>query len=154
MKPLNGTSHPDRNCLKYVLYFNARSLCNKLHEFQDLLASVSANRYALICVTETKFNDSTLDQAVISANPYKVFRCDRVDKIGSGCAIFLNNRLNGKQIILPSNIILSNVLAVCIEIYIQYHLYVVCRIYNPPGVSQQCMLELGNIFDFLCSKYH
>jgi exonuclease III len=118
------------------------------------LAGVSGNHYDLICVTETWFNDSILDQVVISANPYKVFRCDRMDKIGGGCAIFVNNRLNVKQIIMPSNVILSNIQAVCIEVYIQSHLYVVCCIYNPPGVSQQCMLDLINIFDFLCSKYH
>ena len=29
-----------------------------------------------------------------------------------------------------------------------------CCIHNPPGVSQQCMLELVNIFNFLCSKYY
>ena len=55
--------------LKYILCFNARSLSNKLHEFQDLVAGVSGKHYDLICGTETWFNDGTLAQVIIPANP-------------------------------------------------------------------------------------
>ena len=136
-----------------VLCFNAQSLCNKLHEFQDLLSGISGNCYDVICVTETWFTDQLLDQTIISNHLYNVYRCDRKDRKGGGCAIFVNNKFKVRQITFPQIISLLDVQAVCVEIHINSQTYAICCIYNPRGDVKQYLLEIIEIFKFTCNTY-
>ena len=67
------------------LLFNARSLNNKLSEFQLLL---NTSAYKLVFVTETWFQDDVTDSMISNGDRYHIIRCDRSGRRGGGvCAL-------------------------------------------------------------------
>ena len=55
------------------LLFNARSICNKIHEFN---AIVSVTKPSIIAVTETWFNSNTMCDSLLDPdNKYKRTEC-------------------------------------------------------------------------------
>ena len=61
---------------------NARSLCNKLIDFQDLL---STERLDIAAVTVTWLNDSIPDSLIVDENSnFSLFRKDRLTHVGGG----------------------------------------------------------------------
>ena len=76
-----------------VLYFNARSLNNKIDEL-----CIRCKRYNPddVVITETWF-DPSLPDSLLSIENYVILRCDR-DASGGGIAIFLRNSLFYKRL--------------------------------------------------------
>ncbi len=135
------------------MYFNARSLRNKLHELHDVLSGASGNYYDVICVSETWLNESIIDQTVVAGYPYNVFRCDRINRLGGGCAIFVSQLLCAKHVTISINLPLSHLQAVCVEITHESHSFAVCCIYNPPGYLQLCIDALSDLIKYVCEKF-
>ena len=81
------------NCI----YFNARSLCNKLTFLNALLSSTIYNKvFDLIFVSETWFNDEKITDGLIinGLNNYCVLRKDRHNTTrGGGVSIIFNSEL-------------------------------------------------------------
>ena len=71
------------------ILFNARSLNNKLSEFQLLL---NTSAYKLVFVTETWFQDDITDSMISNGDRYHIIRCDRSGRRGGGvCALVCND---------------------------------------------------------------
>ncbi len=73
------------NCL----YFNARSIVNKLHELHSTLQS---GEFDVVCLSETWLTSSVTD-AMLATPGYIVVRCDRVGRVGGGVAILCKEEL-------------------------------------------------------------
>ena len=69
---------------------NARSLCNKLIDFRDLL---STERLDIAAVTETWLNDSIPDSLIVDENSnFFIFRKDRLTHVGGGFFLVTNDK--------------------------------------------------------------
>jgi hypothetical protein len=70
------------------MLINARSLCNKLPEFHNIL---SHDQPSIVIVTETWLTDVITDGILTDGNSYSIFRRDRVGRHGGGVCICINN---------------------------------------------------------------
>ena len=89
MQLINATnSIPVYKCTCRLL--NARSLCNKLIDFQDLL---STERLYIAALTETWMNASKPDYFIVDGNSnFSIFRKDRLTHVGGGVCLVINNK--------------------------------------------------------------
>ena len=85
-----------RDSIKCV-YFNARSIVNKLPELELL---VKGENIDVLGISETWLFDDVSD-GEISFNGYSLFRCDRNDPVktrGGGVLLYIRNELNPSQV--------------------------------------------------------
>jgi exonuclease III len=68
---------------------NARSLPNKINELEIL---VEMQEIDIVCVTETWLKDKMPDEA-IDCLGMNLCRHDRMNRVGGGVAVFINNRI-------------------------------------------------------------
>ena len=80
------TSKKFINCI----LFNARSANNKISELRSLLFT---EKFDLICITETWFNDKISDGIVCADTKYSILRKDRVARHGGGVAVLYRTDL-------------------------------------------------------------
>jgi hypothetical protein len=78
-----------------LLYFNARSLANKL---DCLFFVLSSYKYQIIAVTETWLSDKYPDALITYGLNYSLFRCDRVARAGGGVCLFVQNCLSATPV--------------------------------------------------------
>ena len=69
-----------------VLYFNARSIANKV---DDLSATLKQNKYDMVFITETWLKVEHLSSSILNSTDYVMFRCDRTKSGGGGTAIIV-----------------------------------------------------------------
>ena len=88
-------SHPSNNQdvqpthkLFKCLFFNARSLCNKIGELNDLIHTSTPS---IIGICETWLNDAVSTAMLDPNNHYSVFRNDRTTRGGIVC-LFIDNK--------------------------------------------------------------
>ena len=60
-----------------ILNFNSRSIRNELGELYEILNCSSDILHDIICITETRLNESYPDSLLTNGLPYRVFRHDR-----------------------------------------------------------------------------
>lgn len=137
-----------------VIYFNSRSLGSKLVELYDVLAGRTGQTFDIVCVTETWLTDQVSDSLLTAGHPYTVFRCDRQNRRGGGCAIFVHNKRHVRNVSFSPTYDFGATQVVCVELNVNDQVYAVCNVYNPPGLLPQCLHVLSEVFDTLCSKYH
>ena len=82
--------------------------------------------YDIICIDETWLNDLFCDELIVSNADYIIHRCDRVGKTGGGCAIFVGNHLNVRQIHFTDDVITTDFQYVNVEIEIAENQLAVC----------------------------
>lgn len=107
-----------------VLYFNARSLKNKVDEL-----SIRCKRHNpdVVFIAETWF-DPSLPDSFLEIDNYVILRCDR-DTNGGGVALYLRNSLIYRHIDIPSvpnvksNILCCLLPEPCIILFCIYHPY-------------------------------
>lgn len=84
IKVLRGQNHG-----LHICHINAQSLLPKIDEFRDLFEDSAVD---VVCVSETWFSDAFTDD-LCRLNGYKVFRSDRIGRIGGGVAIYVRDGL-------------------------------------------------------------
>ncbi|MCP4476079.1 MAG: hypothetical protein GY821_16275 [Gammaproteobacteria bacterium] len=72
------------------IFFNARSLCNKIGSLRGLLATLE---FDVVLVVETWLTSAILDSHLLAFHPYNVIRCDRNVRRGGGVAVFYKSEL-------------------------------------------------------------
>ena len=88
---IKHTNNKANNARYKCLYFNARSLVNKIKELELLVKSENAD---IIGVTETWLNTNILDSEM-SMEGYSLLRKDRSDnRRGGGVALYIRNDIN------------------------------------------------------------
>ena len=84
-----------------VCYFNARSICNKLNELNNLLNGVYLqSSYDVLYVNETWLNSDINNVDICGATPYNIVCTDKVS-VGGGVAIFVNT-LCYNEVFIPN----------------------------------------------------
>ncbi|XP_065684329.1 uncharacterized protein LOC124817823 [Hydra vulgaris] len=138
----NPTNNSNKEISVYL--FNARSLANKLHEFNLYTEVVNP---ALICVCETFFNNK-LTNGIVCPNGYSIYRKDRV-KIGGGVAIYCRHDIKSKQVAITQNN--NDVDIICVDI-LKLRL-ITC--YRPPSYSKidfDYLVSMMSIINDLCDS--
>ncbi len=129
------------------IYFNARSLCNKLPNLDWVLSN---ENYDLIAITETWLGPNVPDSLISNAGLYNVCRKDRVDcgmgaKGGGGVAILTTKKLPTSVVDTPERFSHLEVLA--IDIHCSTPTRFIC-IYNPPNCDYKHMAILCDYIVF------
>ena len=78
------------------LFFNARSLCNKIGELNDL---IHTSIPSIIGICETRLNDTVSSAMLDPNNHYSVFRNDRTTR-GGGVCLFIDKNFKCLQVLV------------------------------------------------------
>ena len=92
-----------------VLHLNIRSIVNKADNLQAFLKSTNIN-WHVICISETWLSKEL--ESYYGIHMYKPFFQSRIDKLGGGSAIYVNNALCPQ---LLKNPLFSTAEVVCVE---------------------------------------
>ena len=97
--------------------FNARSICNKLNEFNAFIDSVKPN---YVAITETWLNDSVPDSLIDPRNQYSIFRRDRPTgngnpSRGGGVCLMVSNQFRCLQTEVVIDVVGVDV--VCVDMF-------------------------------------
>ena len=132
-----------------TIYFNARSLMNKINNLQSLL---NTNDYDLIAVTETWLTPTIPNSLLIQNTNYNLLRKDRLSQVGGGAAIFISKRYSIIPVEIKSRFseLDAIVTDVCFKERKRYRF--VC-IYFPPSktLDEYSISNLCEFIDF-CSS--
>ncbi len=145
--PRNGNNLFNSTGLN-CLYFNARSLCNKLPSFELLLKSET---YDLVLVTESWLNSCIPDPLVSGGGLYRIFRNDRQTCKGGGVALFTRKCLAVTQVDLPG--MFCSIETIIVDVQGATPLRMVC-IYNPPDCSVVALNLLCQFLSVISDVVH
>ena len=132
------------------MFFNSRSLCNKLTELYALFDGQFNNtKYDIIFVCETWLDSSYSDGHLLNNNScnYSVVRCDRPTR-GGGLCSFINNNLHYVPIALPCNF--AHLEIICVDIMRACYKHRFIAVYRPPHYDLHCTGELMDCLNSLC----
>lgn len=128
------------------IFFNARSLRNKLGDLKDLLQTLL---YDVVLVFETWLSDKDSDALLISLTDFNVFRCDRPSR-GGGVCIFVRRSFSCMQVSLPP--IFDPLEVTAMDIKAPGGVVRFVSFYRPPNDLADPVL-LGSVLDHLCRTY-
>ena len=81
-----------------IMYTNADSLCSKLQELKDRIQDKNPD---IICITETKLESNTTDEA-LGLEQYNIWRKERKNRGGGGIMIMTKKELTTTEVELPT----------------------------------------------------
>ena len=124
-----------------VMYFNARSLSNKIVLLQNYADEIKPK---VMAVTET-WAKSEIPDGIYALSGYNLFRDDRHDKRGGGVMIYVDHTISASQISFGS---FSNFEFVSCKLQLtkSEFLGILC-IYRPPNITDTGDLDLINVVD-------
>ena len=76
-----------------IFYTNARSLNNKMEEFE---AKVTNEEYDIVAVSETWLKENSNRRTGLEG--YKEYRCDRKERIRGGVAIWVKDSIAAREV--------------------------------------------------------
>ena len=136
-----------------LIYFNARSIVNKLDLLQALIKS---NEYDFIFISETWLRNFHKDSYVADSQCYSIFRVDRTHR-GGGVAVIFKNELACKLSILESGCCSCGDFEILtFEFYItDNNLIRFTCVYLPPDSARndETVSKLIDVLHKLLSKY-
>ena len=123
------------------MYTNANSLRNKITELSHI-----ANKYKVICVTESHLSAESVEDAEVSIPNFQIFREDRTDNSGfGGSVIYTHNSLNVSKLDWFEK---SESLAVNINMTNDQFLNIIC-VYRSPNLkyneNNRLLNQLNNV---------
>ena len=89
-----ATKHGNQNKLLKIAHLNAQSLKCR-HRFLEIKEMASKKDFDVLSFSETWFN-STVSNASIEIEGYRVYRLDRIGKTGGGVCAYIKNNLKAK----------------------------------------------------------
>lgn len=135
------------NLLTLILV-NARSLLPKMHYVKSLCTIVSPS---FMCITETWLCENTPD-AKLTIPGYDLYRTDRQQSIGGGCAIYVQRKLKATTVDDPHLRILPE--SVWLSITSTSPPILLGCIYSPPAPACSKLDRLTNLFSSIGSYHH
>ena len=123
------------------MYFNARSLTNKITLLQNY---VSISKPKIVAITETWASPNNPD-GLYALPEYQLHRADRIDKRGGGVIVFIHESVTSSEV----EFTLSNEFEfVCVKLRVSDKNFVgfLC-IYRPPNISNTGDLNLTKLID-------
>ncbi len=131
------------------MYFNSRSLCNKLADLDYLL---SDRTFDIIGISETWLGLSTPDSLLNNSGLFKVFRKDRThdtsdDARGGGVAFLVAKHLPTTVVNNPDAF--NNLETIAIDIHCASSPTRIVCVYNPPNCTYNTMMLLCDYLKFI-----
>ena len=123
------------------MYFNARSLTNKMSLLQNYASEIKPK---LIAITET-WAKPEIPDGIYALSGYNLFRDDRHDRRGGGVMIYVDHTISISQISFGSH---SDFEFVCCKLHLTKNDFVgIMCIYRPPNITDTGDLDLINVVD-------
>ena len=158
MSPSNGNSamelrdRPASNSNSLTtIYTNAyaRSIVNKLEQFQSLVYSKSPN---IIAVTETRLNEYIFDDKIFPCN-YTLF-CKDHSSCGGGVLIAMSNKFPCQVTTLPENLeIIIMYQTNVVQSYVLLLLLLYMLLMYLPALLLSIMI-VNSTFSYICIMFH
>ena len=115
-----ATSHlaakANYSVLLNCIFFNARSINNKLHEFYDLLSGSAQQLYDIVMVTETWLKTSILNSLILNNHNNNIFRWDRTNTTGGGVCILVCKLFEATLVTIPDEFSTAELVAVDVQL--------------------------------------
>ena len=129
------------------IYFNARSIKNKLCDLHYVIYNDNAPEVVFIC--ETWLNKSITNSMIDPLNVFNIYRCDRSNKGGGDVLALVNRRLKTVQI--DDINIFSHIESVGFDIISDRTTIRFLSFYRPPGCTQEDNIIMTQICDCIKS---
>ena len=137
------SSNPKNVVLSYI---NVNSIRNKLND----LKNVVFNNVDLVCIAETKLDESFPESQFVCAGFKKPYRFDVTDKSG-GLLLYVNESIPSR--ILPHNLP-PDIQCIPIELNLRKQKWLVFNIYRPPSQSIKYFVEkISDQLDIFSTNY-
>ena len=102
---------------------NARSVLPKIDEIRT---TILTKKIDVFCCCETWLHEN-IDNQALNIDGYSVFRCDRQNRVGGGCAVWICDDISCAQIIVNTSIELE-----CVFILLSHARILLVLLYIPP----------------------
>ena len=130
-----------------ISYINVNSIRNKL----DDLNEVVSNNVDILCIAETKL-DNSFPEAQFILNGYKkTYRLD-ISASSGGLLTYVNTMIPSRQLI--SFVIPSDIQCIVIELNLRRQKWLLLAIYRNPSQNLKYFLDnITSLLDYYSSKY-
>ena len=124
------------------MYFNARSIKNKLAELHSILYH---DNISVICISESWLTSDMSAGLIDPKSKYTIYRCDRKNRDGGGVCILVSKQLNSTVIDCTTNLTGSYELIGC-RLHSEGQLNLTCDItifcvYLPPDIASDDFIQ-------------
>ena len=150
---INNNKIPDernnvnKNKFLRVLYFNARSIRNKINELKALIAVENID---VIAISETWTNFNTRDyKGEFELSGFQLFNKDRINKRGGGVLIYCRHNLEAEEINVRAIPALE---IVAVKIKGKLNTVNIAVVYRPPGQNADLDFSLYSALTELTSQ--
>ena len=128
----NQMEHGGRNKWFKIAHLNSQSLRCRSH-FTEVRELANKNDFDTLSISETWF-DSSVSNANVNQEGYKIYRLDRVNKTGGGVCAYIKSDIKVKQLKELSGISRdSGIHQLCLQVQIaKRKSLVICIAYRPP----------------------
>ena len=126
------------------LLFNARSICNKVHELYQILCE---SKYDFIFITESWLNENITNSFLLLNYGYSIFRKDRIGKKGGGVAVVFRNSLFASEVNIPERFQLAETLV--FDLVLKLYEVRFLLIYRSPNCNEIHLGKLKNLIDWV-----
>ena len=131
-----------------VIYFNARSLKNKLPSLHNILYN---NVYEIICVTESWLDGDFSNGLLDPKGHFNIYRIDRAsNNPAAGVCIFVKRHINSAATDIHSDFIFVELVALKIFLDVTSVITLVCC-YIPPSISKEWFNSTVSCLQNICS---
>ena len=148
--PLSSSSACNAVLNKFkCIYFNARSLRNKLPSLHGLLYS---NKYDIICISETWLNSKFTDGLLDPKGQFNIYRCDRLTVNPSGgVCIFTRRNINCTVIFIDQIAFPGVEIIACNFVFNSHVFFTLICCYIPPSASNDLFLSNIKCLSKICN---
>ena len=127
-----------------IVHVNIQSLLPKL----DILET-EKQYYDIVVLTETLLSQNTTNYDVSIPNFDPPYRKDREDRLGGGVAIYIKS---GIALHKQMNLIDSDIEALCVEMIVRGHKFLLAGFYRPPNSGREYWESIDSTFDNLSNS--
>jgi exonuclease III len=142
----NTNAKPSRETGLKILYFNARSIRNKLSDLHDAMYN---QLFDIICISETWLNAVVMNGLIDPQSQFKIYRRDRQTiNLGGGVCILVRNSLISSVVDIDYTVIEAEIVA-CTIVCGKQKLTFVC-VYIAPNVNNEIFIEVIKCMEVVC----
>jgi len=131
-----------------AIYFNARSVRNKLN---DLHAIMYTESYDIICISETWLNAVMLNGLIDPKSQFKIYRRDRqCANLGGGVCILVCNNIVSSLVDITYTEIEAEIVA-CTIFIDKDKITIICT-YIPPNIGSELFIDTMKCLSVVCQR--
>lgn len=131
----------------HICHINARSIKSKVHELNEMFCTSNVDA---ILVSESWLNPY-ISNNILNLDGYKLFRCDRTDRVGGGVAIYLKDYVKARIIKHFSD---CGIEFLAVEVMSDFDKFLLGVVYCPPNnFSLESVANLDAFLEYFSRLY-